>query len=44
MSGLNQGAVRQPDAKATAHRLLIVAWGVEFEAVACAAGIGDSNM
>ena len=43
MSGLNRGAVRQPDAKAITYRLLIVARGVEFEAVARAAGIGNNR-
>ena len=43
MSGLNQDAVRQTDVKAIAYRFLVVAWGVEFEAVACAAGIGNDR-
>ena len=43
MSGLNQGDVRQPDSKAITHRLLVVAWGVKFEAVACVAGIVDDR-
>ena len=43
MSGLNRGAVRQPDAKSIAHRLLVVAQGVGFESVVCAAGIGDDR-
>ena len=43
MSGLNRGSVRQPDAKAIAHRLLVVTRDVEFEAVACASGIGDDR-
>ena len=43
MGGLNWGAFGQPDAKAIAHRLLVVARGVKFEAVACAAGIGNNR-
>ena len=43
MSGLNQGVVRQPDTKAIAHSLLVVAQGVEFEAVSCEAVIGDDH-
>ena len=43
MCGLNRGAVGQSDTKAIAHRLIVVAWGVEFEAVAGAAGIGDDR-
>ena len=41
MGGLNQGTVCQSDAKAIGLRLLVVAWGVKFEAVAGAAVIGD---
>ena len=43
MGGSNRGAVWQPNAKSIAHRLLVVAWGVKFEAVAGAAGIGDDR-
>ena len=43
MSVLNQGAVRQPNAKDIAHRLLVVAQGVNFESVACAASISDDR-
>ena len=39
MGGLNRGAVGQSDTKSIAHRLLVVARGVEFEAVAGAAVI-----
>ena len=41
--GLNLGAIRQPDAKAITHRLLVVARVVSFEAVPGAAGIGDDH-
>ena len=44
MGGLNRGVVEQPYAKAIAHRLLVVARGVEFEAVADAAGISDDSL
>ena len=40
MGGLNRGAVGQPDAKDITHRLLVIARGIKFEAVAGAAGIG----
>ena len=43
MSGLNRSAVRQPDAKAITHRLLVVARSVGFEAVACANSIVDDR-
>ena len=43
MSGLNRGAVRQSNAKAIAHRLLVVTRVVEFEAVTCAAAIGNDR-
>ena len=41
MGGLHQGAVGKSDAKAITDRLLVVVRGVEFEAVAGAAGIGN---
>ena len=41
MGGLNRGDVRKPNAKSIAHRLLVVARGVEFETVDFAAGIRD---
>ena len=43
MCGLNRGAVGKSDAKNIAHRLFVVAQGVEFDAVASAASIGDDR-
>ena len=40
---MNQGAVGQPDAKAIAHRLIVVSQGFEFKAVAGAVVIGKDR-
>ena len=41
MCGLNLGAVGNSNARSITHRLLVIAWCVEFETVAGTDGIGD---
>ena len=43
VSGLNRRAVRQPNAKAISHRLLVATQFVKFKSVAFAASISNNR-